>query len=214
MGKLKVLCLHGYRQNETIFRERTGALRKLLKREIEFIFVSAPHIIPEPDNLVYPPDLQERGWFFSRPERAYKGIDQTDICIGLEESLHFLEQVFKENGPFDGILGFSQGACLIGLLCAQYHSDMNSPFRFQFVMLFSGFKSLLSPHSNIYTNPLQWPSFHTIGDTDEVIPSHMSTDLAGLFANAILYHHKGGHYIPASPDLRRALQDFLRPFLD
>lgn len=42
MAPLRVLCIHGYRQNATSFREKTGALRKLLKKHVELVYVSAP----------------------------------------------------------------------------------------------------------------------------------------------------------------------------
>lgn len=213
MVKLKVLCLHGYRQNETTFKERTGALRKLLKRDVDFIFISAPHVIPEPQNLTRPHEEQERGWFFSRPEKAYRGIDETDLCIGLEESLQVVKKALTDLGPFDGILGFSQGACLISILCFQKEYEKDLMIEFQFVILFSGFKSLLTPHSYMYTNPFHCPSFHTIGETDGIIPARMSSDLAKSFSDAITYHHHGGHYVPASPQLHSALQDFIKPFL-
>lgn len=51
MKPLRILCLHGYRQNGTMFREKTGSLRKLLKKHVaEFVFIDAPHIIPAQDN--------------------------------------------------------------------------------------------------------------------------------------------------------------------
>ena len=211
MVKLKVLCLHGYRQNETIFRERTGALRKLLKRNVEFFFISAPHLITQEDNIT-PTEQQERGWFFSRPERAYKGTDESDTCIGLEESLDRVRQAVTELGPFDGILAFSQGASLASTFC--YYKDKYPELQFQFMMFFSGFKSLLKPHSQFYINQFQCPSFHTIGASDTIIPPEMSRDLAAVFKDSITYDHNGGHFIPASPQLRTALQDFLKPFLD
>lgn len=47
MTGLRVLCLHGYRQNGTMFREKTGSLRKLLKKQVaDFVFIDAPHLIP------------------------------------------------------------------------------------------------------------------------------------------------------------------------
>ena len=50
MTSLRDLCLHGYRQNGTIFREKTGSLRKLLKKQVaEFVYIDAPHVIPVPD---------------------------------------------------------------------------------------------------------------------------------------------------------------------
>lgn len=212
MAKLRILCLHGYRQNESIFREKSGALRKLLKREAEFFFVNAPHLITgDPGNLERPLELQERAWFFSRPDQTYKGTDTTDTCIGLEESIHFLEEVFKEQGPFDGILAFSQGACLLSIITA---NKRPSPIAYRFLIFVSGFKSLLSGHSATYPPSIGVPSFHIFGETDAVIPQEMSQDLCQLYTNSIQYTHKGGHYVPASPDLRNSLRDFLRPFLD
>lgn len=42
MAPLRVLCIHGYRQNGSSFREKTGALRKLLKKQLELVYITAP----------------------------------------------------------------------------------------------------------------------------------------------------------------------------
>lgn len=44
--KLKVLCIHGYRQNENSFKSKLGSFRKFLNKYVEFEFVSAPHTAP------------------------------------------------------------------------------------------------------------------------------------------------------------------------
>ncbi len=52
MTGLRVLCLHGYRQNGHMFREKTGSLRKLLKKQVaDFVYIDAPHLIPAQENL-------------------------------------------------------------------------------------------------------------------------------------------------------------------
>jgi hypothetical protein len=52
MTGLRVLCLHGYRQNGNMFREKTGSLRKLLKKHVaDFIYIDAPHLIPMQENV-------------------------------------------------------------------------------------------------------------------------------------------------------------------
>ena len=212
MAKLRVLCLHGYRQNGTVFRERTGALRKLLKRYVDFVFISAPHVIPKEENLRRTPEQQERGWWFSKSEKTYNAKDKTDVCLGFEESVQAVKEAFDTEGPFDGLLGFSQGACLAALLCVLQHTTF-SP-KFNFVILISGFQSLLSPHAQFYKEPISFPSFHTIGANDEVISAQASEDLLTCFPAASSYRHQGGHYVPASPELRTALQEFLLPFLE
>lgn len=50
-----------------------------------------------------------RAVFYDRP---------TTPPQGLEESLAFLRQVWDEQGPFDGLLGFSQGATMASIF---YH---------------------------------------------------------------------------------------------
>ena len=212
MAKLRVLCLHGYRQNGTVFRERTGAMRKLLKRYVDFVFISAPHIIPNEENRHRPPEQQERGWWFSKSEKTYNALDKTDVCLGFEESVQAVKEAFDAEGPFDGLLGFSQGACLAALLCIMQQTT--SFPKFKFVILVSGFRSLLSPHAHFYKEPISFPSFHTIGATDDVISAQASEDLFTCFLGALSYRHQGGHYIPASLELRTALQEFLLPFLE
>jgi hypothetical protein len=43
--KLRILCFHGYAQNATIFRKRTGALRKALAGIADPLFINAPHVV-------------------------------------------------------------------------------------------------------------------------------------------------------------------------
>lgn len=212
MGKLRVLCLHGYRQNEFIFRERTGALRKITKKYIEFVFITAPHVIPEAANLARPENEQERGWWFSKLERSYNAMDATDTCIGYEESLKLVQNVFESQGPFDGVLGFSQGAAFVSLLCV-LRNDPKNKIEFKFAVLIAGFQSLVSPHQDMYTTPIDCPSFHTIGSTDGVIPTRSSEELLNLFVAGTVYRHSGGQYVPASPQLRSEINEFLTPFI-
>jgi hypothetical protein len=56
------LCLHGYRQNGDVFKQKLGALRKALKKHAELFFVTAPNKIPSPEECsVTSEDAQENG---------------------------------------------------------------------------------------------------------------------------------------------------------
>ena len=215
MSKLKILCLHGYRQNEHIFREKTGALRKLLKGKGDFVFVSAPHVIPEEDNLKRSLEQRERGWWFSRTNNSYNALDETDISTGYEESVSFVLEMLERDGPFDGILGFSQGASFLSLLI---HLQQTKPQlfelkNFKFAIFVSGFKSSITTHQHCYSIPLELPSFHIMGSGDQVIPPVSSEHLSQHFTSPTLYQHAGGHYVPANPELRDKLRTFLSQFL-
>ena len=212
-AKLRVLCVHGYRQNDQIFREKTGAFRKLAKGIVDFVFVAAPHVVPEPDNLAKDARMQERGWWFSRADQSYNATDTTDICLGYEESLDTLEAYFEREGPFDGMFSFSQGASLVSLLAAGKLKDPFSKVKFRFAILVSGFRSALTAHQNAYTTTIACPSLHIFGDSDSVIPVRLSVELAEAFENAQTFRHSGGHYVLASAELKATLVDFLKPFV-
>ena len=101
---------------------------------------------------------QEKGWWFSQPEKRYNALDRTDVCVGFDDSVKAVQEQVQLLGPFDGLLGFSQGACLAALLCALQQTDKTSPFQFRFVILFAGFQSLLSQHTDLYCSLIRCPA--------------------------------------------------------
>lgn len=113
---LQILCLHGYRQNGKSFKDKTGSLRKLLKKHAELVYINAPHLIPIANDANETSE-EQRAWYFSTEALTFNSHDQTDYSWGLEESVKMIGQAFQEQGPFDGILGFSQGAALASILC-------------------------------------------------------------------------------------------------
>lgn len=48
---------------------------------------------------------------------TFRGIRKGGPAIGFSKTIELIEETFDKYGPFDGIFGFSQGACLVGLLC-------------------------------------------------------------------------------------------------
>ena len=129
--KLKLLCLHGYAQNGQFFRERTGAVRKQLKSVCEFTFLDAPR--PATGEFLGQIDEATRGaplgWYNTRDGNRPA---LSSAYAGLDESLELIRQTCQRQGPFDGVLGFSQGATLAALLCLT--TDL-----FQFAVLFAGY---------------------------------------------------------------------------
>ncbi|VDK70978.1 unnamed protein product [Anisakis simplex] len=93
------MCLHGYRQNEKVFREKTGSFRKALKKYADFVFMSAPHepvLPPQPCSQndgggecekIDEQRADPRGWWFSRSENHFSSHDVTDLCTGFDESV-------------------------------------------------------------------------------------------------------------------------------
>ncbi|XP_071994208.1 esterase OVCA2 [Engystomops pustulosus] len=209
---VRVLALHGYRQNESSFRERTGTLRKNLKKRAEFVIISAPLAVPEPEEGGDVQREDPRGWWFSDPEKkGFHAMEETKSCSGLEESLDSVAEAFTRLGPFDGILGFSQGAAFVAMLCALKQQG-DPRFQFDFAMLVAGFKSRASEHAHFYKEPITVPSLHVFGDSDRVIPADMSQELAAHFVNPVVVTHPGGHYIPVLAEQKKAYFPFLDSF--
>ncbi|XP_077168866.1 esterase OVCA2 [Paroedura picta] len=209
---LRLLCLHGYRQDARSFRARSGALRKALRGCAELLMVDAPHVIagrPEEASLSEPLEANAHGWWFSNPqEGTFSALEEASSCKGLEESLEAVAEACAEHSPIDGLLGFSQGAALVGIICAlKQHGDPR--FQFDFAILIAGFRSRALDHQNYYQEPIQVPSLHVLGDSDRVIPAEMSQKLASCFSEPLILTHPGGHFIPVSAAQKKTYLQFL-----
>ncbi|XP_053313080.1 esterase OVCA2 [Spea bombifrons] len=213
---LRLLALHGYRQNERSFREKTGALRKILKARVDIISINAPLVVPEPDvhrdgELDCSRD-DPRGWWFSDPQNnSFNAMDEARTCSGLEDSIETVAKAFSELGPFHGVLGFSQGAAMVAMLCALMQAG-DTRFQFDFAVLVAGFKSRSVEHEKYYQHPILVPSLHVFGETDRVIPGHMSQELALHFEKPVILTHGGGHFVPASAPQKKIYFEFLDAF--
>lgn len=92
-----------------------------MKKHAEFVYINAPHLIPAtiiPNTETVDSAEEQRSWYFSTEKLTFNSHDITEHCIGLEKSIKTVTSAFEELGPFDGILGFSQGAAFTALLCA------------------------------------------------------------------------------------------------
>ncbi|OMO86291.1 hypothetical protein CCACVL1_09688 [Corchorus capsularis] len=207
--KLRILCLHGFRQTASSFKGRSASLAKKLKSIAELVFVDAPHELPfiyqshiEPNGSCEPslgqhapppenckrkfawlvePDFSgksEADWkIAAQPFDPLQYQEQTD---GFDVSLAYLKKVFSEQGPFDGILGFSQGAAMAALVCAQ-GERLKGEIDFRFVILCSGFAL---PLADFERGRIRYPSLHIFGSEpgkDRQITSHTSRYLASVF---------------------------------
>lgn len=122
--KLNVLCLHGYRQNAESFKSKTGSFRKSCKSYAKFHFVDAPHLAKPLTEGDEPLD-EQKSWWFNKDDKSFKGTNQCGPAIGFEASLKVVEDCWK-SGDYQGLMGFSQGACFISVICSL--SERNSKF--------------------------------------------------------------------------------------
>ncbi|XP_025903777.1 esterase OVCA2 [Nothoprocta perdicaria] len=204
---LRLLGLHGYRQNERRFRERTGALRKALRGRAELVTLSAPHRVPDGDG---DSDDDPRAWWFSGPG-TFEAREEAAAPDGLDESLSAVAAALAEHGPFDGLLGFSQGAALAAMACA-LRAAGDGRFPVAFAVLVAGFASRAPAHAAFYRQPIALPTLHVVGRADAVIAPQLSWELARSFVEPVVLEHPGGHFVPAAAPQKKGYLDFLECF--
>lgn len=197
--KLKIVVLHGLRQNGAVFRARSKKLRRALDDVAELTFVTSPlqyslrgeTRAAAVEALGEVPDfpLQQAWWLPSEDNRRYEGFDA---------SVTFLEGVFREQGPFDGVLGFSQGGTLAAVLAAmQPHPAIS----FRFAVCISAFPSRADAHAEfVRPGSVAVPSLHIYGEKDVLVTPDRSRKLFEVFdpASSVLVAHGGGHFVPGA----------------
>ena len=141
--KLKILMLHGFTQSGHLFELKTKALKKALEKN----FPTAPkpgHLAQYPGGveLHYPTapvkldytdipghdvdgdrDAPEAyGWW------RRKGDDEPYTYEGMEMGLGRIAECLTNDGPFDGVLGFSQGGAAAGMVAALLETGRREAF--------------------------------------------------------------------------------------
>jgi len=118
---LRVLCLHGWRTNKNVLGFQLGGLQSVLKSMggIELVCINAPHLQSGPAYA----EIQQ--FFGAGPFFEWWNAEDDSECKynGVEESVAYVCSYIKENGPFQAVLGFSQGAAMVSALHAFIHRD-------------------------------------------------------------------------------------------
>ncbi|KAG1309341.1 hypothetical protein G6F64_005388 [Rhizopus arrhizus] len=212
-NKLRILCLHGYTQNAAMFRKRTSAMRKSLDHLAEFVYITAPHHVGPPkisnQEVLTKYDVSEGhkpyGWWYAPKHKPTRN----GYLIGYKESINYVQQVLDKQGPFDGILGFSQGASFAAILTELLEKsspgfDHHAPFKFSVIV--SGFKPTMQEATNSMLtkeHKLKTPSLHYIGDLDTLVLPEKMFLLTEVFENPVIFHHSGGYESPTSQQLQQ-----------
>ncbi|KAF8912681.1 FSH1-domain-containing protein [Mucidula mucida] len=230
-----ILVLHGYSQNAAIFSKRIGALRKQCGKSVDFVFLDGPIVLQPVDlfgasssnetstegrlaelgaseaGATDDPALKPRGW--------YKANHDKTKAIGLEDSLVLLRETLKER-KFDGVFGFSQGACMAAFLAALLERpEVYPPFLvdgkpphppFQFCVSVAGFK-IVDPLSEVvFKTSYDTPTLHVIGKTDIIVTPERSQSLLDVSTHKRVEEHDGGHFVPSKTNWRKFLAAYLK----
>lgn len=155
-----------------------------------------------------------RAWFFH--SEISKELDLTD-------ALKTVSDYIKENGPYDGIVGFSQGAAVSAIVTNRITELVPGHPQFKVSLVFSGysftepdpdhagqlritekFQRDFTPMSDRTTKML-----FVYGAADAAVPAERSKYLLSLYggegADVHAYEHPGGHMVPNKKDILRPI---------
>ncbi|KAI0867636.1 serine hydrolase FSH [Hypoxylon argillaceum] len=186
----KILCLHGSGTNAAIFRIQAIRLGRLLQPHFELVYVDG-FIDTPPGPGVLP--------FFEGMEPYKRWLTDFDAHDEIPwPDLEKLVEVFNSNGPFVGIIGFSQGAKAATHLIRWLEQRGQ---QLDFLALFAGTVPRRLDYGTERWDALIKPtiitrSIHVIGDDDEWRgESEGLMEHYDKFSRSLL-RFKGAHHMP------------------
>jgi hypothetical protein len=140
---------------------------------------------------------------------------QGEEYIGSDLSVHVVAQYEQEHGPFDGIIGFSQGGCLTAMLTALNQEQAGKLFpHLKFAVILSGFFPRVPAFRALHPDPVPLPVMSIYGESDFLKEDCLQ--LSNHFSNLTVAQHSGGHEPPTKNNGEGALlqlNQFLNQFL-
>ncbi len=99
------------------------------------VFIDSPLKIPSTDG-----SDQGLGWWFSRADDSFDAREPSDFLSGFEASVSVVKDALRTQGPFDGILAFSQGAAFVTLLqiLMEQHPEGREAIDYRFFCIQNG----------------------------------------------------------------------------
>jgi predicted esterase len=113
-AKTRILVLHGFYDNALNRQHQMRSLTKSMK-DIEFVFINSPfpfidyEFLKSTDNSS---NEQRYQWMSYKPEWPITNYNYDTI----KESIEYIIDYINQNGPFNGLLGFSQGAIVCAIM--------------------------------------------------------------------------------------------------
>lgn len=224
----KLLFLHGFLQNGKVFSEKSSGIRKLLKKaDVQCDYIDAPVQLEKKD---LPFEMDDDKWAATLEADVNKAwFYHSDISkeLDLTAAISTVTAHIKENGPYDGIVGFSQGAALSTIITNKITELVPSHPEFKVSLIISGY-SFTEPdpesagklritekyRESFRPNPeSQTKMLFIYGASDMAVPNERSKYLYNIYRESfgadaegtrlLAFEHPGGHMVPNKKDIIR-----------
>jgi hypothetical protein len=239
---LKILMLHGYTQSGPLFHAKTRAMEKHLQKIFPGISLHyptgplrlRPSDVPGFDaSSTDDPDAIEAFAWWRRSNTA-----EPPEYAGLDTGLQTIADLLESEGPFDGVMGFSQGAAAAAMVASLLDGKVRKeaferarsksevaieyPASFaklthpplKFCALYCGFVAPGARYTALYNDPhIQTPACHFIGSLDSVVDETRTqalVDATGGVEKSRVVMHPGGHFVPGGKPYLDAIAAFIQ----
>lgn len=189
----RLLCLHGFRTSGEILKKQVCKWPDQVTARLDLVFVDAPFPAEGKSDVegIFDPPYYE--WFqFDKGFMEYRNFD---------ECLKYIEDLMIKEGPFDGLLGFSQGAILSAAMPGLQEKGvaLTKVPKIKYLVIIGGAK-FQSPAvaEKAYAAKIKCPSLHFIGETD-FLKKHGEA-LIEEFVDPLVARHPKGHTVPRLDD--------------
>lgn len=229
--------LTGYAQSGPTFYAKTRAFQKSLLRafqSVSFSYPTAPHRLIPAEHPSFGHEKPEGegadtyGWW-------NRTSDIPVIYTGIPAGLERIAETIRAEGPFDGVIGFSQGGALAALVASALEANparlLPSEYRLsdevdsirravcsnglaqpplKFAIIYSGFLAIDSTCTVFFEPNIKTPSLHFLGQLDSVVDESRSRRLVEACLSPEVVVHVGGHFVPSQRVNMDALAAFIR----
>ncbi|CAO1619867.1 unnamed protein product [Jaminaea pallidilutea] len=228
--KLTVLHFHGYTSNTFILHRRLGSIRKACRNVADFHGANGPLLVqpitssvqsldaPDDQKEVTedtPIEEQPRAWWRASDDGSYRDIEQ---------SWKLLSDTLAKVGHIDGVIGFSQGACLAGMVAAAFEAPHLLPGlkipetqrgSLKFAIAISGFRSRDPQHQALFDRGVvSTPVLNILGRNDQIVDEERAQTLVAACKQARVEYHPGGHVVPSQAPWRNFMRDWISSFME
>ncbi|KAL8791254.1 MAG: hypothetical protein Q9213_000211 [Squamulea squamosa] len=252
--RFNLFKLESYTQSGSLFHSKTRALHKALTKalptySIHLSYPTGPiHLDPAdipgyngPSTGEAERDLEPAyGWWRRKDVPHPSKNGETEIVYtGIQDGFARIAETIREEGPFDGVIGFSQGACAAGMVASLLEHGRQDTFSspisqkdgmetepfppsftalrhptLKFAIIYSGFIAPGTRYSGFYNPSLKTPTLRFLGALDGVVEEGRSQGLINVCESAKVVTHPGGHFLPSQRPWLDAAVGFLKECLE
>lgn len=202
---------------------------------VELFYATAPIAVPTGELPPGPPQKQGSTPAEVEVRAWWRAQDPRGEFEGLEQGLQCIADLLRLQGPFDGVVGFSQGAAAAAMLTALLEPGRRDAFTaaragdqdaiafpaafadvehppLRFAICYSGYASECPSYTAFYSPAIATPSLHFVGSQDTVVEESWTQDLAARFrpGMASIVMHTGAHVVPPGKREVAVVVDFIR----